>query len=119
MFKYTRIAADPGSSARAGVIQTEHGEIHTPIFMPVGTVGSVKGVYHRDLEEDIKAEIILGNTDRYSNMKCFLFVIQIHFPDRQMHVKKNILCLIQIFPGKKKAKLLASPPAYAVLAMGS
>ncbi len=62
MFKYTRIAADLGSSARAGVIQTDHGEIHTPIFMPVGTVGSVKGVYHRDLEEDIKAEIILGNT---------------------------------------------------------
>ncbi len=53
---------DPQSSARTGVITTGHGEIRTPIFMPVGTVGSVKGVYHRDLKEDIGAEIILGNT---------------------------------------------------------
>ena len=60
--KFARTAADPQSSARCGVITTDHGEIHTPIFMPVGTVGSVKGVYHRDLKEDIGAEIILGNT---------------------------------------------------------
>ena len=53
---------DPQSFARTGVITTGHGEIRTPIFMPVGTVGSVKGVYHRDLKEDIGAEIILGNT---------------------------------------------------------
>ena len=62
MFAYKVIAKDPGSSARMGVISTDHGEIRTPIFMPVGTVGSVKGVYHRDLKEDIGAEIILGNT---------------------------------------------------------
>ena len=62
MFKFTQIAGDPQSAARAGVIDTDHGTIHTPIFMPVGTVGSVKGVYHRDLKEDIGAEIILGNT---------------------------------------------------------
>ena len=62
MFKFVRTATDPASAARAGVISTDHGEIHTPIFMPVGTVGSVKGVYHRDLKEDIGAEIILGNT---------------------------------------------------------
>ena len=62
MFNYTLTAVDPCSSARAGVIETDHGSIHTPIFMPVGTVGTVKGVYHRDLLEDIKAEIILGNT---------------------------------------------------------
>jgi len=60
--KFTKTATDPHSSARAGVIETDHGQIHTPIFMPVGTVGSVKGVYHRDLKEDIRAEIILGNT---------------------------------------------------------
>lgn len=53
---------DSGSAARSGRIETDHGTIHTPIFMPVGTVGSVKGVYHHDLKEDIKAEIILGNT---------------------------------------------------------
>ena len=62
MFKFICTAQDPGCSARAGVISTDHGEIHTPIFMPVGTVGSIKGVYHRDLKEDIGAEIILGNT---------------------------------------------------------
>ncbi|MCF0165634.1 MAG: tRNA guanosine(34) transglycosylase Tgt [Bacteroidales bacterium] len=53
---------DSGSNARAGVLTTDHGSIQTPIFMPVGTVGSVKGVYHRDLREDIGAQIILGNT---------------------------------------------------------
>ncbi|MBQ7575190.1 MAG: tRNA guanosine(34) transglycosylase Tgt [Bacteroidales bacterium] len=53
---------DSGSAARAGVLTTGHGRVETPIFMPVGTVGSVKGVYHRDLREDIKAQIILGNT---------------------------------------------------------
>ena len=60
--KFTRTAADPGSMARCGVFTTDHGEVKTPIFMPVGTVGSVKGVYHKDLREDINAEIILGNT---------------------------------------------------------
>ena len=59
---FTLSAQDPQSSARAGVIHTDHGDIHTPIFMPVGTVGSVKGVQLRDLYEDINAEIILGNT---------------------------------------------------------
>ncbi len=61
-FSFTKTASDPGSAARCGILTTEHGQIETPIFMPVGTVGSVKGVYHRDLKEDIKAEIILGNT---------------------------------------------------------
>ena len=60
--KFEKIASDPQSSARCGVITTDHGQIETPIFMPVGTVGSVKGVYHKDLKEDIKAQIILGNT---------------------------------------------------------
>lgn len=50
------------SNARAGVITTDHGDIHTPIFMPVGTVGSVKAVHTHELKEDIKAQIILGNT---------------------------------------------------------
>ena len=53
---------DTASSARAGVITTDHGCIQTPIFMPVGTVGAVKGVYHKELKEDIGAQIILGNT---------------------------------------------------------
>ncbi len=53
---------DTRSAARAGVITTDHGTIETPIFMPVGTVGSVKGVFHRDLKQEIGAQIILGNT---------------------------------------------------------
>jgi queuine tRNA-ribosyltransferase len=52
----------PGSAARAGRIITDHGEIVTPIFMPVGTVGSVKAVTQQQLKEDVRAEIILGNT---------------------------------------------------------
>jgi len=53
---------DPGSKARAGRIVTDHGEIQTPIFMPVGTAGSVKAVSQLQLEEEVKAQIILGNT---------------------------------------------------------
>ena len=53
---------DPRSNARAGLITTDHGQIETPISMPVGTVGSVKGVHLRELKEDIGAQIILGNT---------------------------------------------------------
>lgn len=55
-------ATDNGSKARAGSITTDHGIIETPIFMPVGTVGSVKAVTKRQLKEEVKAEIILGNT---------------------------------------------------------
>jgi queuine tRNA-ribosyltransferase len=53
---------DNNSSARAGVISTDHGEILTPIFMPVGTAGAVKAVHFDELEEDVEAQIILGNT---------------------------------------------------------
>lgn len=55
-------STDPNSKARAGVIHTDHGDIQTPIFMPVGTAGSVKAVHQRELKDDIKAQIILGNT---------------------------------------------------------
>ena len=53
---------DKGSKARAGVVKTDHGEIQTPIFMPVGTAGTVKAVHQRELETDVQAQIILGNT---------------------------------------------------------
>ena len=59
---FTLVHTDPRSAARAGVIHTDHGDIETPIFMPVGTVGTVKGVHKRDLLDDIHAQIILGNT---------------------------------------------------------
>jgi len=52
----------PNSNARAGIFHTGHGAVETPVFMPVGTVGSVKGIHFKDLKEDIKARIILGNT---------------------------------------------------------
>jgi queuine tRNA-ribosyltransferase len=60
--KFQHVSTDPKSGARAGIISTSHGEIHTPIFMPVGTAGSVKAVHQRELKDDIHAEIILGNT---------------------------------------------------------
>ena len=60
--KYTLLKTDAGCRARAGIIDTDHGKIETPIFMPVGTVGSVKGIHVAELLNDIKAQIILGNT---------------------------------------------------------
>ncbi len=60
--KFELQVTDSGSKARAGVLTTDHGSIQTPIFMPVGTAGTVKGVHQRELEEEVKAQIILGNT---------------------------------------------------------
>ena len=60
--KFTLETTDSHSKARAGVVETAHGKIETPIFMPVGTLGTVKGIHQHELEKDIKAEIILGNT---------------------------------------------------------
>jgi len=60
--KFQLQATDKLSKARAGEITTDHGSIKTPIFMPVGTAGSVKAVHQRELKEDINAQIILGNT---------------------------------------------------------
>lgn len=60
--RFTVESSAPGTSARAGLIETDHGKIETPIFMPVGTAGAVKGVHIHELRDDIKAQIILGNT---------------------------------------------------------
>ncbi len=60
--KFDLLKKDPQSKARAGTITTDHGVIETPIFMPVGTVASVKGVHQRELKDDINPDIILGNT---------------------------------------------------------
>jgi queuine tRNA-ribosyltransferase len=60
--KFDLKITDPKSKARAGVITTDHGEIQTPIFMPVGTVGTVKGVHQTELKNEINPDIILGNT---------------------------------------------------------
>ncbi len=60
--KFTIQHTDAGSSARSGLLETAHGQIQTPIFMPVGTAATVKGVHQHELKEDIQAQIILGNT---------------------------------------------------------
>lgn len=60
--EFKLIHTDPSSSARAATLATDHGEIETPIFMPVGTAATVKGVHQRELKNDIKPDIILGNT---------------------------------------------------------
>lgn len=60
--KFTLKHTDPQTKARVGTVETDHGTIQTPIFMPVGTAGSVKAVHQRELKEDIQAQIILGNT---------------------------------------------------------
>ncbi|MBT8183939.1 MAG: tRNA guanosine(34) transglycosylase Tgt [Eudoraea sp.] len=60
--KFNLLHTDPNTRARAATLETDHGSIATPIFMPVGTVASVKGVHQRELREDIDPDIILGNT---------------------------------------------------------
>ena len=60
--KFTIQTRDKQSNARKGKIITDHGEIETPVFMPVGTAGSVKAVHFKELKKEIKAQIILGNT---------------------------------------------------------
>ncbi len=62
MMNYSIVANDAKSNARAGVLSTGHGQIETPIFMPVGTVGTVKACHLRDVRDEVKAQIILGNT---------------------------------------------------------
>jgi queuine tRNA-ribosyltransferase len=62
LMNFTLQVQDSQTKARAGSLQTDHGTIQTPIFMPVGTAGTVKAVHQRELKEDIKAQIILGNT---------------------------------------------------------
>jgi len=73
--KFTLIKTDDKTKARVGEIVTSHGTIKTPIFMPVGTVGSVKGVHQLELKEDIKAQIILGNT-YHLNLRPGLSVLE-------------------------------------------
>ena len=60
--KFNLLHKDSSASARAGTLSTDHGNIETPIFMPVGTAATVKGVHQRELKQDIKPDIILGNT---------------------------------------------------------
>ena len=60
--KFDLLRTDNNTRARAGIIYTGHGQVETPVFMPVGTAGTVKGIHTRDLKEDIQARIILGNT---------------------------------------------------------
>jgi queuine tRNA-ribosyltransferase len=62
LVKFNLVSTDIQTKARAGSLETAHGIIQTPIFMPVGTLGSVKGIHQHELENDIKAQIILGNT---------------------------------------------------------
>jgi len=73
--KFTLLKTDNKTKARVGEIVTSHGVIQTPIFMPVGTVGSVKGVHQQELKDDIKAQIILGNT-YHLNLRPGLSVLE-------------------------------------------
>ena len=60
--EFNLLATDPHTNARAATLNTDHGVIETPIFMPVGTVGTVKGVHQTELKTEINPDIILGNT---------------------------------------------------------
>ena len=82
--KFELQVTDKASDARTGIITTDHGQIKTPIFMPVGTVGSVKGVHFEELRQQVKAQIILGNT-YHLYLRPGLEVIKAH-PDRQWRI---------------------------------
>ena len=60
--KFTLQHTAPDSKARAGLLETDHGPVQTPIFMPVGTAAAMKGIFHRDVDQEAKAQIILANT---------------------------------------------------------
>ncbi len=85
------LSTDPASHARAGRITTDHGVIETPIFMPVGTVASVKGVQQRELSEDINADIILGNTYHLYLRPTTSILEQAGGLHKFMHWDRNIL----------------------------
>ena len=74
--KFTLLANDPSTEARAATLTTDHGTIETPIFMPVGTAATVKGVHQRELKNDINPDIILGLTfpSNFEGLKLFAFV---------------------------------------------
>ena len=85
------LKTDTLTKARAGRITTDHGIIETPIFMPVGTVASVKGVQQRELTEDIKADIILGNTYHLYLRPTTAILEQAGGLHKFMHWDRNIL----------------------------
>ena len=85
--KFNLIQTDPSSSARAGSFATDHGTIETPIFMPVGTAATVKGVHQRELKKDIKPDIILGNTYHLYLRPWLLAILAIASHDRFMRKK--------------------------------
>ena len=59
VFEYDLIATDPGCAARLGCLHTPHGDVQTPIFMPVGTAAAVKGIFHRDVRDEARMRFVL------------------------------------------------------------
>ncbi len=88
---FTLEATDQGSNARAGTIITNHGTIHTPIFMPVGTLATVKGVHQRELRQDIDPDIILANTYHLYLRPSTSILVQAGGLHRFMGWERNIL----------------------------
>ena len=70
--KFKLTATDKHSKARAGIIKTDHGKIHTPIFMPVGTAGTVKAVHQRELKKDIQAQTLKQERSKRIRQDCSL-----------------------------------------------
>ena len=86
--EFQLIAEDKNTKARAGKLITDHGEIETPIFMPVGTIGTVKGVTQENLLNDIQAQIILGNTNHLYKISLPLLMVLLALFTRRL-VKSN------------------------------
>ena len=89
--KFELIGTDTGTKARAGIMTTDHGVIETPIFMPVGTVASVKGVHQTELDQEINPDVILGNTYHLYLRPSIPILEQAGRLHRFMNWKRNIL----------------------------
>ena len=88
---FNLIATDSATKARAGTIATDHGMIETPIFMPVGTGGTVKTITQQQLQEDVQAQIILGNTYHLAYQPGGDFLEKVGGLHKFMNWKYNIL----------------------------
>ena len=105
--KFELKSQDPKSKARAGKMTTDHGVIETPIFMPVGTLGTVKGVHQTELKTEINPDIILGNTYHLYLRPTIKILEQAGGLHKFMNWDRN--CLLYTSPSPRDATLSRMP----------
>ena len=102
---FEKLHTDTLTKARLGRLHTDHGTIETPIFMPVGTSATVKGIHQQELREDIKAQIILGNTYHLGTIPVCKFAGEATKKQQKNNKKKQLkVYFISLFTVKKMIK---------------